>query len=192
MSTYDKMMNRLQYTYQFSNSEIAQMDYTLKVVFYELSKFLFFSLFFLYVHKFQEFLVCIIVMLPFRWIAGGLHLKHFWSCFLFSFFFLGTTIFLFNPIEVSWEFQIISLMIGNIVFFVTGPVTSPKRKPMKKERYIRLRILSSLILFIFTIIFLTVKNIPCKNICYWVIILQIIQLFCAKLARKGDIYEKDQ
>lgn len=53
-----------------------------------------------------------------------------------------------------------------------------------------MRITSSVILLIYTVAYLVMENVPHRNIIFWSIILQIIQLFCAKLARKGEIYEK--
>lgn len=88
MSVYDKSLEQIQSSYQFTDLEMAKMDYTLKVFAYELSKLVFFFVFFAVIGKFSEFAVCLIALLPFRWISGGIHLKHYWSCFIFSFCFL--------------------------------------------------------------------------------------------------------
>ena len=90
MSVYDKSLEQIQSSYQFTDLEMAKMDYTLKVFAYELSKLVFFFVFFAVIGKFSEFAVCLIALLPFRWISGGIHLKHYWSCFIFSFCGAGT------------------------------------------------------------------------------------------------------
>ena len=61
---------------------------------------------------------------------------------------------------------------------------------MTKIRYDKMRVLSSLILAIYTVLYFALQNVPHRSIVFWSIILQIIQLICAKLTRKGDIYEK--
>ena len=89
MSVYDKSLEQIQSSYQFTDLEMAKMDYTLKVFAYELSKLVFFFVFFAVIGKFSEFAVCLVALLPFRWISGGIHLKHYWSCFIFSFCFFA-------------------------------------------------------------------------------------------------------
>ena len=42
MSVYDKSLEQIQSSYQFTDLEMAKMDYTLKVFAYELSKLVFF------------------------------------------------------------------------------------------------------------------------------------------------------
>ena len=46
MSVYDKSLEQIQNSYQFTDLEMAKMDYTLKVFAYELSKLVFFFVFF--------------------------------------------------------------------------------------------------------------------------------------------------
>ena len=171
MSVYDKSLEQIQSSYQFTDLEMAKMDYTLKVFAYELSKLVFFFVFFAVIGKFSEFAVCLVALLPFRWISGGIHLKHYWSCFIFSFCFFA--------------------VISNLLLFFIGPVPSAKRKVMTKKQYTNKRFLSSLILLVYTILYFALQNVPHRSVVFWSIILQIIQLICAKLTRKGEIYEKD-
>ena len=70
MSVYDKSLEQIQSSYQFTDLEMAKMDYTLKVFAYELSKLVFFFVFFAVIGKFSEFAVCLVALLPFRWISG--------------------------------------------------------------------------------------------------------------------------
>ncbi len=54
MSVYDKSLEQIQSSYQFTDLEMAKMDYTLKVFAYELSKLVFFSYFSLSSENFQN------------------------------------------------------------------------------------------------------------------------------------------
>lgn len=190
MSVYSRSLDQIQTSYHFSDNEMARMDYTLKVFSYELSKLCFITLFFFFIGRFEEYLICLIALLPFRWLSGGLHLQHFWTCFLFSFLFFSLIIFGLENCLLPEMAQTLFLLIANISLYVIGPVTSSKRKTMTKRRYDCMRITSSVILLIYTVAYLVMENVPHRNIIFWSIILQIIQLFCAKLARKGEIYEK--
>lgn len=190
MSVYDKSLEQIQTSYNFSDLDMAKMDYTLKVFAYELSKLAFFFAFFAFIGKFSEFLVCLIALLPFRWISGGIHLKHYWSCFLFSFGFFALILALGENFIFPVSVQIISIILCNILLFLIGPVPSAKRKLMTKNHYMKMRILSSAILLIYTILYFALQNVPHHSVIYWSIILQIIQLICARLTRKGGLYEK--
>lgn len=54
MSVYDKSLEQIQSSYQFTDLEMAKMDYTLKVFAYELSKLVFFFVFSLSSENFQN------------------------------------------------------------------------------------------------------------------------------------------
>lgn len=190
MSVYDKSLEQIQSSYNFTDLEMAKMDYTLKVFAYEFSKLIFFFTFFTAIGKLSEFVVCMIALLPFRWISGGIHLKHYWSCFLFSFAFFAVILFLGENFTLPFYIQVGLFILSNLLLFIIGPVPSAKRKAMTKIRYDKLRVLSSLILAIYTVLYFALQNVPHRSIVFWSIILQIIQLICAKLTRKGDIYEK--
>lgn len=190
MSVYNSALDKIQTSYQFTNNEMARMDYTLKVFFYETSKLLFFILFYLFVGKFPEYVACLIALLPLRWLSGGLHMKHYWSCFLFSFFLFSFIIFVLDGCVLPQNVQIFLLILCNLLLYWIGPVTSEKRKTMTRRRYLGMRYLSSGILLLYTILYFVLENVPHRTIVFWSIILQIIQLFCAKLVRKGEIYEK--
>lgn len=190
MSVYSRSLNKIQISCQFTDREIARMDYTLRVVFYDLSKLLFFTIFYLFLGKFQEYIVCLLALLPLRWLSGGMHLKSFWTCFLFSFCFFNLIILGLASCSLPLYWEIALLILCNFFLYGIGPVTSAKRKVMKKKQYDCMRMFSSAILLLYTILYFVLENVPHRTIVFWSIILQIIQLFCARMARKGDIYEK--
>ena len=46
------------------------------------------------------------------------------------------------------------------------------------------------LLLIYSSILILFETLPYRNVIYWVIVLQIFQLLCARIARKGEIYEE--
>ena len=82
MSVYDKSLEQIQSSYQFTDLEMAKMDYTLKVFAYELSKLVFFFVFFAVIGKFSEFAVCLAVSLDFRRYSSETLLELFYFQFL--------------------------------------------------------------------------------------------------------------
>ncbi len=190
MRPYQNSLNKIQSSCQFTDKEMARMDYTLKVFFYEFSKLLFFFIFFGSFGKLTELIICLLTLLPLRWISGGLHFKYYWSCFGFSFIFFSVLIFVLEQCVLLQPIQNISLLACNILLFFVGPVTSEKRKTMPLKQYQRMRFISSGILLLYSFLYFALENVPHRSLVFWSIILQIIQLFCARLVRKGEIYEK--
>ena len=88
MSVYDKSLEQIQSSYQFTDLEMAKMDYTLKVFAYELSKLVFFFVFFAVIGKFSEFAVCLVALLPFRWISETLLELFYFQFLLFCCYFV--------------------------------------------------------------------------------------------------------
>ena len=82
MSVYDKSLEQIQSSYQFTDLEMAKMDYTLKVFAYELSKLVFFFVFFAVIGKFSEFAVCLVALLDFRRYSSETLLELFYFQFL--------------------------------------------------------------------------------------------------------------
>ena len=183
MSVYDKSLEQIQSSYQFTDLEMAKMDYTLKVFAYELSKLVFFFVFFAVIGKFSEFAVCLVALLPFRWHPA--YRKRQAGCFFAVILFMG------EMFTLPLYAQISLFVLSNLLLFFIGPVPSAKRKVMTKKQYTNKRFLSSLILLVYTILYFALQNVPHRSVVFWSIILQIIQLICAKLTRKGEIYEKD-
>ena len=97
---------------------------------------------------------------------------------------------LINSIVLPYVGQLVILALSAGVTYLAGPVTSTKRPPMKYKKYREAQLVSTAIVVIWFFIFAFVRVFPYENLCFWVITLQTIQLICAKIARKGDIYEK--
>ena len=76
------------------------------------------------------------------------------------------------------------------VFALVGPITSlmrPRLQPQDVQHYSKRVIF---LLLIYSSILILFETLPYRNVIYWVIVLQIFQLLCARIARKGEIYEE--
>lgn len=191
MYAYKRIYHFLQINYHFSDTEIAKFKYTIEVLFYELSKVLFFLLFFGITHKLADFAVCFFILLPFRSFSGGLHFKRYISCFLFSVLYFSALIFLLCEIPVAPVYKAILLILCSIILFVTGPVPSKKRPVMDLRQYRIFRGITISFALVYSFLILFVDDLPYKNLMFWSVVLHTLQISCARIARKGDtIHEK--
>lgn len=182
---------RIQNTYHFTDLEMRRLDFTLTVFFYEISKFIILAILFSAVGLFQEYAISILVLMPIRIFSGGIHFNHYISCFLFTSVFFTVPVLL-RSVSPDGPVRLGCMAICLLVTYLIGPVTSQKRPPITYKRYTLFRLISTGLLLVDLFLSEVFRVLPYENICFWVIVLQTIQLICARLARKGDIYEKNQ
>ena len=80
--------------YGYSSYDIAMVKYVLTSIFYEFSKLIIFGIFFGFLGYFKSFLVSLILLLFLRINIGGIHCKHYITCFLLTFVVLFSSIIL--------------------------------------------------------------------------------------------------
>lgn len=191
MSSQTERYKRLQATYDFTDLEIKQLHYGVSIIWYECSKFIIMGILFGIMGLLAEYMIAIITLLPIRIFGGGLHFNHYVSCFLFTTFFIACPIFLRDVAMTPESGRLALLALCLVTTALAGPVTSKKRPLLSHRRYCNFRRITCGLLIIYMILFGFVRTFPGENICLWVIVLQTIQLACAKLLRKGEIYEKN-
>ncbi len=191
MAPQTGIYKKIQQKYGFTDFEIKKMHYTISLLGYEGSKLIIMGIFFGLLGLFQDYMVVLATLLPIRVCSGGLHFNRYWTCFTFTFIFIACPIFL-HDVTVPQAGQFVSLLACLIITFFIGPVTSKKRPPIQYKRFLLFRLFTCGLLLLHFIHFAIARTFPGENICFWVIVLQTIQLLCAKLVRKGEIYEKVQ
>ncbi|NMM61774.1 accessory gene regulator B family protein [Clostridium sp. P21] len=142
--------------YISSNCSISQSDkekaiYALKAILGEVIKIIILILLFYILHRVKFFIFSLVILISIRTFSGGIHLKTFNQCLLFSaFIFIITS--LVAPImpktysEIYYGIAILDILS----VAVKSPCPSPKRPIKNFNRLIRLKILS----IFFTIIWL--------------------------------------
>lgn len=172
--------------YQFSDFQIAQLQYTWKTFSSEFSKLLIMGLVFRNI--LGRYVFAVTVMLLLRTATGGLHCKKYISCFLvsFTYMFLSLTVLPFVP--VNKVFQLILLFICMLCNYYIGPVTSAVHRPLSNDCIKRVKIQAFLVIFFYMVLAYIVPESPYITCGFWVIILHTLQLTTAKILKKEEIY----
>lgn len=189
---HNKIYKKLRIEYGFSKLEIKRIYYTITILFYELTKLILLCGLFTAIGKFPDFFICSLCLLPLRIFSGGLHMKHYVSCLIFSILFFTVPICILGKMQVSPHWQVISLSLATIFTSLVGPVSSLNRPALSGQKYRKYMVLSCFIMSGYTLLFAFWQNIPSRNPLYWILMLQLLQLLCAKLARKGVHNEKSK
>lgn len=185
------MREFLKTQYQFSDFQVAQLNYLGKTLASEFSKLLIMGIIFKDILGVYAFAV--VVMMLLRSSTGGLHCRKYLSCFLVTFTYMFLSLAVLPMVSVNKLLQMILLFFCILCNYYIGPVTSEYRRPMEAKTRNRFRGQAFVIIFFYlTLMYITPEN-PYITAGFWVIILHTAQLAAAKLLKilKGvNHYEK--
>lgn len=188
-------MQAIQLEYGFTDFQMGQLRYTLECIFYEVSKFLLMGAYFAFIHKFTIYVFAIGVLLLLRTCTGGLHFKHYTTCFLFTFFFMFCGINLLPLIPISKSYMLILLLFCLIANNYCAPVVSSYRPTPNGVKIRKSKIQACTIITIYTLlIYVCPSNLFC-TVGFWITMLQSTQLIVAKIIKectKGGISNEKQ
>lgn len=184
-----KLQVYLQTQLNFTHLEAERIIYCVYAIITELSKLLIlFSVSFPFGYA-DEVLIITIVLLSIRCNCGGLHFTHYISCFLITVAFYFSVIFL-STYPLSDSILAFGLLVSLGIFTIIGPITSPMRPRLSPAEVKKYSHRVTFLLVIYSSILILLKTHPYRNLVFWVIVFQILQLLCAKIAQKGETYEK--
>ena len=117
----------LQENFGYSDFQIGQIRYAVVSILSEISKIIIMGIFFSYIHYFPQYLVAIAVLLTLRTCTGGLHFKHYFSCFLVSLGIIFAGVCVLPLIPVARPLYFILLLGCIIVNYFLAPIVSSYR-----------------------------------------------------------------
>lgn len=178
----NEFKNEIMKNYTMHEQEL--LKYFFLCMLYEVGKFVILFIFFSMFQMQTVFCIEVIILMTIRNFFGGLHFKHNISCFLFTLAFMVAGMILNESINPNFFYKIGILVICCIVSIMIKPIMScnhPKASKKAETIYHRLGILQ---MFIYLMLFITMKTFPYSNLCFWVIVLQTLQLLVAEYNRK--------
>lgn len=173
----------------FSTTEIEKLKYLKLSFLYESSKFLVMLFLFSLLGYMNEYLASTAILLTIRNFYGGIHLKHYISCFSFTLFFFMCVVYFSETITLNHAIQQGIIFFALIVSAIIGPVTSTNRPSLPDRQKGIYNLCGTIFLFLYFLAFVLLKEFPYRNYCFWVITLQTLQLIVAKFLQKGVLYE---
>lgn len=176
-------------TLGFSHYEIAQIRYFIMSILSELSKLLLIGFFFFLLHRLTLFMTAAIVLCLLRITTGGVHFRHYVSCLAMSFliFFIGICVL--QPVCLAKPAQLFLLLCCVLINYCCAPVVSCFRPIPDGIKVWHAKIRSFWLITWFSVLLFVFPQNQYINIGFWMIILQTIQLFAAKLQKRRIKYE---
>lgn len=187
------MHDFLKEQYQFSDYQIALLEFFGKTVSSEISKLLIMG--FIFRDVLGLYLFAVTVMSLLRISTGGFHCNTYFSCLFFSIGYMFTSMMLLPLIPVNKLLQMILLFACILINYYIGPITSEKHCPITAQTVKRVRIQSFIIIFFYLTLTYIVPESPYITVGFWVIIMHTLQLFVARVitfAKGGRTYREKQ
>lgn len=177
------MLSNIIGNYIFSNCSINELDkekviYALNAILGELIKIIILIIIFLSLHRIKFFIFSLSVLISIRIFAGGIHLKTFAQCLLFSIFIFVITALISPMIPKICNKMYYGIAILDILsIFIKSPCPSQKRPIKNFNRLICLKTLSIFFTIVWLgILFFYINDISLFNCGLATITVQSIQL----------------
>ena len=177
------MKELLKSTYQFTDYQIAQLEFLAKTLLSEISKIFIIGLFFW--KELPFFFISMLIMAILRTSTGGLHCKTYLSCLVVSWFYIVFTIKVLPLLPMQQIPAIFMLILCAVTDYYIGPVTSDVHLPLTEsvKQKGRIRTLFTIIIFLIFMIFFPKNTYVITG--FWIIISHTLQLIAAKIRKKG-------
>lgn len=183
------MHELLKEQYEFSDYQVAQLEYLGKTLLSEFSKFLIMGIFFR--RQLSVYLFAVVVMVLLRTATGGIHCRKYVSCFLVTFSYLFLALTILPGIPINKVFQLILLFLCMLCNYYIGPVTSQVHVALGNRLVKRVKIQAFLVIFFYLTLTYIIPESPYITAGFWIIILHTLQLSAARIIKKGAPYERE-
>lgn len=145
----------------------------------EFSKICIFLVIFAFLGLIPEYIIALLALISLRGNGGGLHFNHYVSCLIVSFIFVYSSIFLSIHIMPPQMIIYISMLLCALIGYILVPITSTNRPPATSVQKRKSKRNTTLIILFYFILLCICPNATWSHICYWTVILHILQLIIA-------------
>lgn len=161
--------------------------YYLTCLWMEGSKIILFFFIFGCMNQMKEFWMALLVLMLLRNNGGGLHCKHYISCFAVSFLVLLGSILIPQYIKLPVKIAAALLVLCAFLGYSLVPIVSESRPEPSPEMVIKSKRITFVIILTFVLLICISPENLYLNIGVWTIFIHIIQLFIAKFTKGGRL-----
>lgn len=189
----DKFCRKLQRDFGFTNKERNQIHYILSAIWSDGSKLVIMGIFFFITGRLLEYIIATTILWLFRTNSGGIHFKHYSSCFAFSFFLMVMCILVMPQFVIVNKAIInISLIFFAIIVAIIKPVRAVGRPAVthSSNMHFKFSIWKYLFLYLLLTYVSDVNNYLIVG--YWIIVFQLTQLIIANIIKSGFHHKRKE
>ena len=184
----EAVLDKIQKEYNLTERQRKLLQFSFLGIIYDVTKIGMLFVFFACIQQIPAFLFNLVLLILLRTNQGGLHLKNYISCFLFSFAYLFLAICILPMLvpDISTSLGLCILFLCMIIIYKTGPQKNlkiyTKLKDSKNE--IRSKYNSILICFAFIFLYFIFSDIIFFKQGMWLIVLHTMQIVFVTINKK--------
>lgn len=145
----ETLINKVDMGYQLDKKEVNFLKFAYKAILYDCSKLLILLLFSLAIHKGPACILDLLLLAGLRSNHGGIHLKHYWSCFAMSFMVMIFSFIMPGLISMPKPVLLGILLLCMIINYAIGPLRSRQCRMKDTSVFKKNQIASFAIVFIY-------------------------------------------
>lgn len=173
-------LDRIQLEYNLSDRERKLLQFSFIGLIYDITKLIMLFIFFACIHQVAAFAFCISLLVVLRTNQGGLHLKHYTTCFIFSFLYLFLSICVLPILipNLSQPVGLCILFVCLLINYKAGPQKNIKiYSELKNPRNVlKSKINSFAFCMVYMILFFIFSNTLLMQQGMWIIVLHTMQI----------------
>lgn len=181
-------LDKIQIEYNLSDRQRKLLQFSFIGLIYDITKFVLLFIFFACIHQITAFIFNIFLLMVLRTNQGGLHLKHYTTCFIFSFLYLFLSICVLPMLipEVPQPLGLCIIFLCILINYIAGPQKNIKIYTELKnpENILKSKIKTSLICTIYMIVFFIFSNNILIQQGMWMIVLHTMQIVIVILKKE--------
>lgn len=160
-------------------------QYCLVCLWMEGSKVILFLLIFGILNLVPEYLMALFILMLMRNNGGGIHCKHYISCFAVSLLVLIASIFIPKYINISTNIMIVLLIVCAFLGHTLVPIVSENRPAPTDQLIVRCKRTTFIIILLYCLLVCICPKNLYLDIGSWTIFIHIFQLLIAKFMKGG-------
>lgn len=158
----------------YDSTKMDEIRYGLESIYLSITKVVVILLITLLLGIFKESIILLLFFNGLRTTAFGIHASKSWMCWVSSsILFIGIP-YLCIYLNIPSIFQYIMMILSTICFLLYAPADTKKRPLVRKNRRIKFKILTLIIVSVYLFIFFNTNSVFIKNAIVWSMVLESV------------------
>lgn len=173
-------LDKIQLEYNLSDRQRKLLQFSFIGLIYDITKLVLLFIFFACIHQIIAFVFNVFLLMILRTNQGGLHLKHYTTCFVFSFLYLFLSICVLPLLvpEIPQPLGLCIIFLCLLINYIAGPQKNKKIYTELKnpENVLKSKMKVSIICTVYMIAFFLFPNAVLMQQGMWMIVLHTMQI----------------
>lgn len=181
-------LDKIQLEYNLSDRQRKLLQFSFIGLIYDITKLVLLFIFFACIHQITAFIFNVFLLIVLRTNQGGLHLRHYTTCFIFSFLYLFLSICVLPLLipEIPQPLGLCIIFLCMLINYIAGPQKNIKIYTELKnpENVLKSKMKSFIVCTVYMIAFFIFPNVILMQQGMWMIVLHTMQIVIVVIKNK--------